>query len=67
MGLGFTMALVMLGMLRELLGSFSLFGFKLVEGDGILMFVLAPGAFIALGLLTALINHLRKRFNPASK
>lgn len=60
MGLGFSMALTMLGSVREILGSLSLFGFKFVEADGMLVFVLAPGAFIALGLLIALINHLRK-------
>ena len=61
MGLGFTMALVMLGSIRELLGSFSIFGMKLVDADGALVFVLAPGAFIALGLLTALVNFIRTK------
>lgn len=60
MGLGFAMALVMLGGIRELLGSFSIFGIQLVDADGILLFILPPGAFIALGFLIALINHLRK-------
>ena len=60
MGLGFTMALVFLGSVREILGSLSLFGFKFVEADGILLFILPPGAFLALGFLTAFINHLRK-------
>jgi electron transport complex protein RnfE len=60
MGLGFTMALVMLGSVREIFGSLSLFGFKFVDADGILLFILPPGAFIALGFLIALINHLRK-------
>lgn len=60
MGLGFSMALVMLGSIREILGSLSLFGIQLVEADGILLFILPPGAFIALGFLIALINHLRK-------
>jgi electron transport complex protein RnfE len=60
MGLGFAMALTMLGSVRELLGSLSLFGVKLVEADGILLFILPPGAFLALGFLIALINHLRK-------
>jgi len=61
MGLGFTMALTMLGALRELLGSFSLFGYQLVPGNGILVFVLAPGAFIALGFLIAIVNQIRKK------
>ena len=60
MGLGFAMALTMLGSVREVLGSLSLFGVKLVEADGILLFILPPGAFLALGFLIALINHLRK-------
>jgi electron transport complex protein RnfE len=60
MGLGFAMALLMLGSLRELLGSLSLFGYQLVDADGILLFILPPGAFIALGFLIAFINNLRK-------
>ncbi len=60
MGLGFAMALTMLGSVREILGSLSLFGMKFADADGILLFILPPGAFIALGLLIALINHLRK-------
>jgi len=60
MGLGFTMALVILGSIREILGSGALFGYKFISGDGILVFILAPGAFIALGYMIALINRLRK-------
>ena len=60
MGFGFSMALVMLGGIRELLGSLSIFGIQLVDMDGIILFILPPGAFIALGFLIALINHLRK-------
>lgn len=60
MGLGFAMALLMLGSVREILGSLSLFGIQLVDADGILLFILPPGAFLALGFLIALINHLRK-------
>lgn len=57
-GLGFTLALTLLGSVREMLGSGSIFGMKfLAEGtDGILIFVLAPGAFIALGYLIVLFN-----------
>lgn len=51
MGLGFTFALVLLGGIRELLGNYSVFGFKLIEADGIIMFILAPGAFIVLGFI----------------
>lgn len=60
MGLGFTMALGVLGAFREIVGSGSIFGFKFIPGDGILIFILAPGAFIALGYLIALINKIKK-------
>ncbi|HOZ15220.1 MAG TPA: electron transport complex subunit E [Tenuifilaceae bacterium] len=60
MGLGFTLALTVLGSIRELLGSGSIFGYKFISGDGILVFVLAPGAFIALGYLIAIVNKIRK-------
>jgi electron transport complex protein RnfE len=60
MGLGFTMALGILGSIREIAGNGSLFGYKFIRGDGILVFILAPGAFIALGYLIALINRIRK-------
>jgi electron transport complex protein RnfE len=60
MGLGFAFALTLLGGTRELLGNGALFGHKFIHSDGILVFVLAPGAFIALGYLIALINKLKK-------
>jgi len=60
MGLGFTMALGILGAIREILGSGAIFGYKFISGDGILVFILAPGAFIALGYLIALINRIKK-------
>lgn len=53
MGLGFSLALTVLGAIREILGSGAIFGFKFVEGDCIIGFVLAPGAFLALGYLIA--------------
>ena len=61
MGLGFTMALVMLGAVREILGSGSLFGFKFIQGDGMIVFVLAPGAFLALGYLIVIVNMINKK------
>ncbi len=61
MGLGFTMALMMLGAVREILGSGSIFNISIYEGDGALVFVLAPGAFIVLGYLIALTNILTKK------
>ncbi len=61
MGLGFTWALTLLGAVRELLGTGQLFGIELYpESYGSLLFVLAPGAFIALGYLIALLNKLKK-------
>lgn len=63
MGLGFTMALGILGAIRELLGSGAIFGMKLFNGDGALVFVLAPGAFIALGYMIALVNRINKAKN----
>ena len=61
MGLGFTLALTVLGALRELLGTGKLFDMTIWPEDyGMLMFVLAPGAFIVLGYLIALVNKIRK-------
>jgi electron transport complex protein RnfE len=60
MGMGFTMALGILGSIREIIGSGAIFGYKFIKGDGILVFILAPGAFIALGYLIALINRLKR-------
>ena len=61
MGLGYSMALTILGSLREILGSGSIFGWKFIEGDAILVFVLAPGAFIAMGYLIAIMNRMLKK------
>ena len=62
MGLGFTIALFLIGTCRELLGSGSFWGYKLpfVTGDGILVFVLAPGAFIVMGFIIAIVKHFQK-------
>jgi len=61
-GLGFTLALTFLGMVRELIGAGSLFGATILpETCNLLLFVLPPGAFISLGLLNALIGHLGKK------
>ena len=61
MGLGFALALTVLGGIREILGGGSIFGIKFIEGDGMLVFVLAPGAFIALGYLIVLVNKINKK------
>lgn len=61
-GLGFTCALTIIGAIRELLGTGCIFGFNLYpERFGILIFVLAPGAFLTLGYLIAIINKLRAK------
>lgn len=57
-GLGFTMSLTLLGLVREILGSGSAFGFKFIQGDGILAFVLAPGAFLALAYLIVIFRKI---------
>ncbi len=60
-GIGFTLALTLLGAVREFLGAGSVFGITLQgENYGMLMFILAPGAFIVLGFLIAIVNRLRK-------
>lgn len=61
MGLGFTLALFVMGFFRELLGSGAILGHKFIEGDGILIFVLAPGAFLVYGFTIALMNLLPKK------
>ena len=60
MGLGFTLALGVLGTIREILGNGSVMGHKFIGGEGILVFILAPGAFIALGYLIAIVNRIKK-------
>lgn len=60
-GLGFALALTLLGAVREILGAGSLFGCALLpETINILLFVLPPGAFITLGYLVAVFNHFKK-------
>ena len=60
-GLGVTCSLTRLGLVREILGSGSAFGFKFIAGDGILAFVLAPGAFIALAYLIVVFRKLTSK------
>lgn len=62
MGLGFSFGLTLLGATREILGSGQVFGITLFPDTyAMLVFVLAPGAFIALGYLTAIMNRLAKK------
>ena len=61
-GLGFALALTLLGAIRELLGSGSVFGLQILpKTTNILLFVLAPGAFIALGYLIMIVNKIQTK------
>lgn len=60
-GIGFTLSLTVIGIVREMLGSGSVFGWKFISGDGILAFVMAPGAFMVLGYLMVLFNKYLKK------
>lgn len=61
MGIGFTLALVLLGSIREILGNGSLFGYSFVSENAtpLLLFIMPPGAFLALGGIIAVVNKLR--------
>jgi len=61
MGLGFALALTILGGIREILGSGAIFGFNIYNGDGMLVFVLAPGAFLVLGYLIAIVTKMNAK------
>jgi electron transport complex protein RnfE len=63
MGLGFTFALVLLGGVRELLGQGELFGFDVFGASypDVLLFILPPGAFIALGFILAGVNIVNNK------
>ena len=63
MGLGFTLALTVLGIVREFLGAGSFFGMQVLP-DAIspaVIMIMAPGGFFTLGILLAIFNHLRSR------
>lgn len=61
MGLGFTLSLTVIGAIREILGSGSIFGYTFLPASAnILVFVLAPGAFFVLGFVMAFIRHFQK-------
>ncbi len=60
-GLGFTIALTAIGLVREILGSGSAFGWKFLQGDGMLAFVLAPGAFIVLAYLMVVFSKITNK------
>lgn len=63
MGLGFTLAITLMGAIRELIGNGSIFDIKLVAENTktILLFILPPGAFLTYGYLIAIVNKLRAK------
>ncbi len=63
MGLGFTLGLTCIGIVREILGAGQIFGVQILPStyEGITIFVLAPGAFFVLAVLTALQNKIRNK------
>lgn len=63
MGVGFTLAIVILGSIRELLGSGTIFGMQILPAayEPMLIIILPPGAFIALGLLIGLVNYMTRK------
>ncbi|HNY63270.1 MAG TPA: electron transport complex subunit E [Bacteroidales bacterium] len=63
MGIGFTIALVIIGTVREILGSGAILGYEIpfMKGNEILIFVLAPGAFFVFGYVMALVRFLQKK------
>jgi len=69
MGAGFTFALVLLGGVRELLGQGELFGIDILGADypDVLMFILPPGAFIALGFILAGVNIINRKISAAKQ
>lgn len=66
MGVGFAYALTLIGAIRELLGSLSVFGVSLVDADGMLIFILAPGAFITLAFIIAFNKWIALRRKNAT-
>jgi electron transport complex protein RnfE len=65
MGLGFTLAITLMGSIREILGNGSLFNIRLLgeNASTILIFVLPPGAFVTYGFLIAMMNRIKLKFN----
>lgn len=65
MGIGFTLALTVMGGIREVLGNGSIFDIRLVSQDArtILIFILPPGAFLTYGYLIAIMNSMKRKYN----
>lgn len=68
MGIGFTISLILVAAVREILGAGSFMGFQFIPSDyNILIFVLAPGAFLVLGFIMALMRHIINRVKEKRK
>ncbi|MCQ2275868.1 MAG: electron transport complex subunit E [Bacteroidales bacterium] len=68
MGVGFTISLVLIAMVREILGAGSFMGHAFIPSDyNILIFVLAPGAFLVFGFIMALVRHLVNKIEEKRK
>jgi Na+-translocating ferredoxin:NAD+ oxidoreductase subunit E len=65
MGLGFTLAITLMGSIREVLGNGSIFDIRLMsqEAKTILIFILPPGAFLTYGYLIAIMNRIKSKYN----
>ena len=69
MGLGFTLGLTCIGIVRELIGSGKLFGFQVMPDiyEPVTIFILAPGAFLVLAFLVAARNKIMKKLEAKGK
>ena len=69
MGLGFTLALTIIGAVRELIGAGEIFGFHVMPDSYVpcSIFVLAPGAFFVLAALTAIQNYIKRKGQEKGK
>ena len=68
MGIGFTISLILVAAVREILGAGSFMGYQFIPSDyNILIFVLAPGAFLVLGFIMALMRHIINRITEKRK
>lgn len=65
MGIGFTLALTIMGSIREILGNGSIFDIRLVSQDArtMLLFILPPGAFLTYGYLIAIMNGIKRKYD----
>ena len=68
MGIGFTIALTLIGAIREILGSGSIMGFQFIPAEyHILIFVLAPGAFLVFGFVMAVVRYIVNKSEEKKK